>query len=302
MPADGDVPRRGQLFLKCWDILCAFACIYVAWAVPFVLGFEKLYNVHNGISLGDGCIFRQNHGFQTLFSTLLILDVIADVIFWIDIFVSFTSAVWMMKTEPMAHWVLVDDMSEIAKNYLHGAFFLDFLGSVPGSFLFACIGSGETTTTVKVFRVIRLTKLFRLGRIQRMIEVLIAKFPSSQGVIVSMQMVIYFVLGAHWCACTFFSIAWGIGDPASKSEYYIYLYEFGWAYSLGGFLDEVGQQKKFAADGYMSTMYWAVTTMSTIGYGDISPNTVPERIVVRNSLKISILSHSLHYTSQICYG
>ena len=40
------------------------------------------------------------------------------------------------------------------------------------------------------------------------------------------------------------------------------------------------------ASPWLSSIYWAVTTMSTIGYGDISPGTVPERLLGKNKTKI----------------
>jgi hypothetical protein len=43
-------------------------------------------------------------------------------------------------------------------------------------------------------------------------------------------------------------------------------------------VDEDGLMAQNVPEPWISSMYWAVTTMSTIGYGDISPATGPERI------------------------
>ena len=63
-------------------------------------------------------------------------------------------------------------------------------------------------------------------------------------------------------------------------EYERYLFENGWVGpNKDGTLDENGEKPEHGPEPWISAMYWAVTTMSTIGYGDISPGTLPERIL-----------------------
>ena len=261
MPANLDVKTQGQTVLKVWEVTTAIACLYVARVIPFTLGFEKMYIVDDA----SQCLFdRQTHNFS-LFAIVCVLDIFIDVIFWVDIVINFVTARWELQKEPMLHWELIDNMDEISSLYIREIFSIDVAGSFPVQY-FDCI-KGMTANFIKAFRLIRLSKLFRLYRIKNMILALQAKYPESVFVVTGMQM-FYCFLGANWCACIFFSITYGLGDPHSDDPYVRHLLNDGWARS-DGFLDENGKHVQYTADPWLSSMYWAVTPMSTIVYGEI---------------------------------
>ncbi len=76
--------------------------------------------------------------------------------------------------------------------------------------------------------------------------------------------VVFFIV--HWFACFFYYIAYSEAesDPNSKT----------WAKASGL------EQYKTNGELYATAVYWAVTTMATIGYGDISPVTIGEKFFV----------------------
>lgn len=123
MPPLLEVPRDYQNFLKVWEMITAIACLYVGFMVPFSLGFEKLY-----LSSGEQCLFRPGSDILPLFLVTRIIDIFVDVVFWIDIAVNFLSARWVLETEPMVHWTLVDDLRTVARLYLFDTFLIDLLG------------------------------------------------------------------------------------------------------------------------------------------------------------------------------
>ena len=93
--------------------------------VPFSLGFEKYY-------LGDGeqCLFSSDATINgPSFYVTRVIDILVDIVFWIDIFINFVCARWVLKMEPMVHWVLVDEIPEIAHMYLRDMFVIDLLGT-----------------------------------------------------------------------------------------------------------------------------------------------------------------------------
>ena len=69
-----------------------------------------------------------------------------------------------------------------------------------------------------------------------MIQHLKEKYPRSVFGVTFIQLFLYFALGAHWTACIFFSIGYGIADPAG-SEWQTAMYTNGWVYN-NGLLDE----------------------------------------------------------------
>lgn len=68
---------------------------------------------------------------------------------------------------------------------------------------------------------------------------------------------------AHWMSCLFFAIAY-------TNEF---TYNSSWL-AANHLLDaSIGEQ-------YVNAMYWCITTMATVGYGDINPQSTIERLVV----------------------
>lgn len=71
-----------------------------------------------------------------------------------------------------------------------------------------------------------------------------------------------FIFGiAHWLGCIFWIV--GISQRYEQPDTWI---------------KSIGIQDASSLEQYVSSVYWAITTMVTVGYGDITPRTTMERL------------------------
>ncbi len=136
--------------------------------------------------------------------------------------------------------VLIDNRKEVARRYLKGWFFIDLLAILPLDLLFG-----------SAFRHARLLRLIRLAHVATFMQK-VAKANVVNASVLRMVFLAFWVsLFAHWSACGWIALGAGnIGDEWKTDE---------------GLL-------------YLRSLYWAVTTIVTIGYGDITPVTAGQTI------------------------
>ena len=119
---------------------------------------------------------------------------------------------------------------------------------------------------LSLLRLLRLGRLFRKVRQSRFYLKLEQEYNSS--VVVLTQLFIITCLLVHWMACTWVWI--GI------EESYMGYSELSW---LSRMKPPIDPENINSAELYIIALYWSVTTVTTIGYGDITPGTMPEFVV-----------------------
>jgi hypothetical protein len=134
------------IFHKFWDLYVIILLLYTAFFMPYKLAFIDEDS-----------------------TTIIIIDYIVDISFWLDIVVNFLTAY-----ECPERSTLIKNSKLIAANYLSGWFFLDFTACIPLDAVMNIIitADGNGGGEVKLARLARLYRLWRLVRIMRMSKIL----------------------------------------------------------------------------------------------------------------------------------
>lgn len=128
-----------------WDFLQLVFLSYVAFAVPYRLGFSDSV---------------------TLWSAWFWFDLGVDLYFILDIVVSIHTAYYNALGE------LVVQPAAIRSNYVSSWFIVDLAACFPGNYISYAVDDGgdNSSRMIKLLRMLRLLKLLRLARINRLIR------------------------------------------------------------------------------------------------------------------------------------
>ncbi|XP_060786103.1 potassium voltage-gated channel subfamily H member 7-like [Neoarius graeffei] len=237
-------------FKAMWDWLILLLVIYTAIFTPYSAAF--LLNDREEQK-------RRLCGYSC--SPLNVVDLMVDIMFIIDILINFRTTYVNSNEEVVSH------PGKIAVHYFKGWFLIDMVAAIPFDLLIFGSGSDETTTLIGLLKTARLLRLVRVARkLDRY---------SEYGAAVLMLLMCIFALIAHWLACIWYAIG-NVEKP--------YLdHKIGWLDNLGV---SIGKRYNYSdpnsgpsiKDKYVTALYFTFSSLTSVGFGNVSPNTNSEKI------------------------
>uniref|UniRef100_A0AAX7T982 Potassium voltage-gated channel, subfamily H (eag-related), member 5b n=1 Tax=Astatotilapia calliptera TaxID=8154 RepID=A0AAX7T982_ASTCA len=247
-------------FKTTWDWVILILTFYTAIMVPYNVSFKT----------------KQNN------IVWLVLDSVVDVIFLVDIVLNFHTTFVGPGGE------VISDPKLIRMNYLKTWFVIDLLSCLPYDIINAFENVDEVSlgisTVVRggissLFSSLKVVRLLRLGRVARKLDHYL-----EYGAAVLVLLVCVFGLVAHWLACIWYSI----GDYEVIDEATNTIKMDSWLYQLA---ISIGSPYQYNASGsgeweggpgkdslYITSLYFTMTSLTTIGFGNIAPTTDGEKI------------------------
>ena len=118
-------------------------------------------------------------------------------------------------------------------------------------------------------------RLLRLGRVARKLDHYL-----EYGAAVLVLLIFMFVLIAHWFACVWYNI----GETEAKSGI-----TYGWLHTLGRVIGKnytaknesgqiIWQGGPGQGESYATALYYTLSCMTSVGFGNVSSNTEMEKI------------------------
>ncbi|XP_069808562.1 voltage-gated inwardly rectifying potassium channel KCNH6 isoform X4 [Dendropsophus ebraccatus] len=237
-------------FKAVWDWLILLLVIYTAIFTPYSAAF--LLNDQEEERTWE-CGYSCN--------PLDIVDLIVDIMFIVDIIINFRTTYVNTNDEVVSH------PAKIAIHYFKGWFLIDMVAAIPFDLLIYRTGSDETTTLIGLLKTARLLRLVRVARkLDRY---------SEYGAAVLFLLMCTFALIAHWLACIWYAIG-NVERPYME-------HKIGWLDNLANQIGKSYNDTDLGSgpsikDKYVTALYFTFSSLTSVGFGNVSPNTNSEKI------------------------
>lgn len=196
----------------------------------------------------------------------------------IDILIIFNSATYNDDFD------VVSDRATITENYLKGWFLIDLVSIIP--FDLFVESNGETANLVRFVRIGRITKMLKLMKLMRLMKLqkqtsfslltwIQDSFHISPDFRWFFRFICYFTMTTHIVACAW--IIAGHMDPNREDSW----------------IAQAPYTDFDRRELYLTSFYFTVTTITTVGYGDMSASTFTEQILCIFIMLAGVIAFSL---------
>ncbi|CDW88827.1 cation channel family protein [Stylonychia lemnae] len=203
-----------------------------------------------------------------------IINAIVDSIFLMDIIINFISPFYDKEFE------LVDDQSVIAKKYLCSWFPIDFLSIIPFDLLYETSGFNRMSRVIrigKIYKIVKMTRMVRMLKIVKERSRFVKYLNQALQIGIGFERLIYlllmFLVMCHVTACLWIFVA---------------------KYEASGknWITQNGYEGDDNYTIYITSFYFTVTTIVTVGYGDIHAYSIGEKYMSIILMIIGVISFS----------
>ena len=231
-------------FKSYWNIIVSISLLYTAIIMPFSIAFTE----SNGLGPID------------------YFDLIIDFIYLLDFSLTCCTAYYGPTGE------LIVSRPQIILAYLKSWMVIDFFSSLPYTLFDLYVSGSSSKNANKFVRFFRLPRLYKLMRLSRLLKMLNSSTKSAfllkiQDFLSIRNSVSRFLKGilTVTIAVHVFSCMWYFSAKIEN-------------FSPDTWVVRYNYQDSDTQTLYITCLYWAFTTLSTVGYGDISAFTVGEKI------------------------
>ncbi|TRY74167.1 hypothetical protein DNTS_004228 [Danionella cerebrum] len=184
---------------------------------------------------------------------------------------------------------VIFDARQICIHYMTTWFIIDLVAALPFDLLYAF--------KVSVVSVVHLLKTVRLLRLLRLLQKM-DRYSQHSTVVLTLLMSMFALL-AHWMACIWYII--GKKEVESNAD----TWDIGWLHELGKRLESpyeevtTGAINRTLSNGptlrsiYIAALYFTLSSLTSVGFGNVSANTDAEKIFSICTMLIGALMHAL---------
>lgn len=197
--------------------------------------------------------FRLAVGYQ-INSTLLWVEALVTLCFALDLCFNF------FTLHPRPGHTGNYSLGDSRKRYLRGWFTIDLIAALP-LFMFSLVELSGAGHLVRLLRLIHLNRLFKLSRAANSIHIWKKQHMINPSIFRLGQFLGWILLAAHWIACI-----WIL---------------------LGGTEFDTSR----LAESYVDSLYWTITTLTTVGYSDVTPHTMYQKLFTMLVMMVGVASY-----------